>query len=134
MSLYILKRLLILIPTLLGVMTLSFIITQFVPGGPVDHILATIDSENGRGGNGDGIATGSTFNYSARNGITPKQIDQLTNLYGFDKPLHERFFSTIKNLLTFNLGESYYQHQSIGNMDFLTHLSRLCSTGYSKSD
>jgi len=116
MSLYILKRLLILIPTLLGVMTLSFIITQFVPGGPVDHVLATIDSENGRGGNGDGIATGSSFNYSARNGITPKQIDQLTNLYGFDKPLHERFFSTIKNLLTFNLGESYYQHQSVGSL------------------
>ncbi len=123
MASYILKRLLLMIPTLLGIMLISFIIIQFVPGGPVEKMIAELQghgtSATSRftGGSGDmGVSASASQNigsksttYKGAQGLDPEFIAELEALYGFDKPPHERFFTMLKNYLTFDLGNSYYR-------------------------
>ncbi len=120
MAAYIFKRLLLMIPTLLGIMLVSFIIIQFVPGGPVEKIIAEMQGHgssataNFTGGGGDmgsmnTTSTGSNSQYKGAQGLDPEFIKELEKMYGFDKPAHIRFLTMIKNYLTFNLGESYYR-------------------------
>lgn len=100
-----------MLPTLFGVMTLTFIVTQFVPGGPVEQIVMQLEGSAERAGaeaSGAGVS-----NYNAGTRVDPQQIAQLTELYGFDKPLLERYWQMIKQLLVFDLGESYYTNQSV---------------------
>jgi microcin C transport system permease protein len=108
MSGYILKRLLLMVPTLFGVMLITFIVTQFVPGGPVEQLVGQMRhggmAEAGQGG-------GAIYRGAA--GLDTEQIESLKKLYGFDKPAHERFFIMMKNYLQFNLGESYFHHSSV---------------------
>jgi len=106
---YIFKRLLLMIPTLFGVMLITFIITQFVPGGPVEQLVAQLtgqDQVTEAGG-----AAGKL--YRGAEGIDKERLDEIKALYGFDKPASERFFSMIKNYITFDFGESYHHHQSV---------------------
>ena len=98
---YILKRLLLMIPTLWGVLTVTFIVIQFVPGGPVEQIIA--EQRAGLGGGG----------YKARADNSAKQIEELKKLYGFDKPAHVRYFEMLKNFLSFNLGKSFMQNKDV---------------------
>ena len=97
---YILKRIALMLPTLLGVLTVAFVVIQFVPGGPVEQLMA--QARIGGGGA-----------YKARGDINPKQIEDLKKLYGFDKPAHVRYVEMLKNFATFNLGTSFMQNKPV---------------------
>jgi len=107
---YLLKRILLMIPTLIGVMLVTFAITQFVPGGPVEQLVHQL-TRHAATGEASGGTSGSL--YRGAGGLDQQRIDELKALYGFDKPAHERFFAMMKNYFVFNLGESYYHHQSV---------------------
>jgi microcin C transport system permease protein len=112
---YLLKRLLAMVPTLVGVLTLTFLVTQFVPGGPVESALARIDVDSGRN-NADGGQASSGWNYSGRKGIDSQQIKQLTSQYGFDRPWPERYVAMLGNFLRFDFGDSYFRNQSVWSL------------------
>jgi microcin C transport system permease protein len=103
---YILKRLLLMLPTLLGVLLVTFIVTQFVPGGPVEQYLA--EARRGAGGN-----EGAALTYRGDQGVDPKRIEQIKALYGFDKPPHERFFQMLGQYARFDLGRSFFQNKDV---------------------
>lgn len=131
MAAYLLKRLLLIIPTLFGIMLISFVIIQFAPGGPVDRIIAqltghdsSIVSRIGGGGGevlgggnqaalGQGGADAVTSKYRGAQGLDPEFIKSLEKQFGFDKPAYERFFLMMKNYLTFNFGKSYFRDTSV---------------------
>ena len=99
---YLIKRILLMIPTLLGALTITFVVIQFVPGGPVEQVMA----EQRAGAGGDG-------GYRARADSSAKQIEELKKLYGFDKPAHVRYVEMLKNFATFNLGRSFMQNKDV---------------------
>lgn len=124
MASYVLKRLLLMIPTILGIMLISFIIIQFVPGGPVERMIAVLQGHGesatsrftGGGsetGGGSAIQTGQSSQYKGAQGLDPELIKELEEMYGFDKPAYQRFFELIGNYATFNLGESYYRDVAV---------------------
>lgn len=126
MAAYILKRLFLMVPTLLGIMLVSFVIIQFVPGGPVERMIAQLQGHGteataafGGSGSGDMAATssqsavGQSSKYRGAQGLDPEFIAELEKLYGFDKPAHERLWIMIKNYARFDLGESYYRNISV---------------------
>lgn len=132
MATYVLKRLLLMLPTLLGIMLVSFIIIQFVPGGPVERMIAELQGHSteatarfGGGTGGDSVAssslnaagTGQSSQYRGAQGLDPDFIKELERMYGFDKPAPERFFIMVKNYLRFDLGQSYYR--DIGVLDLV---------------
>jgi microcin C transport system permease protein len=100
---YILKRILLMVPTLLGALTVIFVVTQFVPGGPVEQIMA--EARAGTGGDAGG--------YRAGRDIDAKQIAELKKLYGFDKPAHVRYFEMLGNFARFDLGTSFMQNKKV---------------------
>jgi len=102
---YILKRILLMIPTLIGALTLTFVIIQFVPGGPVETLIAEM-----RGGGG---SSGDAGRVSARRDIDANQMAELRKLYGFDKPPLERYVSMMKNFAQFDLGKSFLRNKSV---------------------
>ncbi len=106
---YILKRLLLMIPTLFGVMLVTFSITQFVPGGPVEQLVAELTGQDQM------TEAGSTASelYRGAEGIDKERLDEIKALYGFDKPASERFVTMMVNYLSFDFGESYHHHQSV---------------------
>src|SRR5436190_24311519 len=106
---YIVKRLLLMIPTMLGVMLITFVVIQFVPGGPVEQLVQQL-----KGGGQTGEVTVSAQPlYRGAAGLDKDRIAKLRALYGFDKPAHVRFFEMLKRFITFDLGESYFQHKSV---------------------
>ena len=120
MGAYILKRLLLMIPTLLGVMLLTFIVTQFVPGGPIEQLIAKME------GNGD--STGTRLNggnenqsdkqqlqtgYRGAQGIDADTIKKWEKDFGFDKPPAERFLTMISNYARFDFGQSYFRSKPV---------------------
>ncbi len=120
---YILRRLLLIPPTLLGIMALNFAIVQVAPGGPIDQIVAQLLMEDvsptarigGSGGGEMGPAASAEAEisgdspYTGSRGIDPELIAELERQFGFDKPMHVRFVQMIWNLLRFDLGDSFYQ-------------------------
>ena len=100
---YILKRIALMLPTLLGVLTLTFVVIQFVPGGPIDQIMAEVRM----GGGGEGNA------YKAGRDSDAKQIAELKKLYGFDKPAHVRYVEMLSNFAQFNLGRSFLHNKDV---------------------
>lgn len=102
-----------MIPTLFGVMLVTFTVTQFVPGGPVERMLAQIE---GHGGTGEVRAGGSGSLYQGAQGLDEERVEELKKLYGFDKPPLQRFLSMMKNYLVFDFGESYYHHTSVAGL------------------
>jgi microcin C transport system permease protein len=109
MTSYILKRLLLMIPTLLGILVVTFTIVQFVPGGPVEQMVAQLQ---GRDAGGERAAS-SGAGYRGRQGVDEKRIAEIKALYGFDKPVHERFFQMLGQFARFDLGQSFYQHKDV---------------------
>ena len=109
MASYILKRLLLMIPTLLGVLLLTFAMVQFVPGGPVEQMVAQLQ---GRDSGGERAAS-SGAGYRGRQGVDAERIEEIKALYGFDKPVHERFFQMLGRFARFDLGTSFYQHKDV---------------------
>ena len=112
MAIYILKRVLLMIPTLFGVMLITFAITQFVPGGPVEKMIAEIQG----GGKGGGEVRSTTAMYRGDSGLDGDKIEQLKKLYGFDQPPMKRFLTMMKNFLVFDFGTSYYYHRSVAEL------------------
>ncbi len=129
MASYILKRLLLIVPTLLGIVTLNFFLVQAAPGGPVEAMIAKItgqgqsaeemalrqeDASGGPqiAGEGDGIMD----KYKGGENISPELIKKIEKLYGFDKPLLERYFVTIKKFLCFDFGESFFKDRTVVEM------------------
>ena len=110
---YLIKRILVLIPTLIGVVTLSFVVTQFVPGGPVEQVLTQIDGDSTRTGSDAAASSSSSWGYSARQGIDASQVKQLTELYGFNDPPWQRYWHMLANFARFELGTSYFRNQSV---------------------
>ena len=124
MGAYILRRLLFMIPTLFGIMTVNFLIIQAAPGGPVERTIAVIqgfgtDATERVSGSDMGEvmdrAQSSELNskYRGSQGLDPELIAELERMYGFDKPLHERYFQMIGQYLRFDFGESFYRDQSV---------------------
>jgi microcin C transport system permease protein len=107
MAAYILKRILLMLPTLLGVLLITFVVTQFVPGGPVEQYMA----EARRTGGG-----GDTSAYRGGQGVDPKRIEQIKALYGFDKPPTERFFKMLGQYATFDLGRSFFRNKPVAEL------------------
>ena len=107
---YLLRRLILMIPTLFGIMLVSFAIVQFVPGGPVERAIAQLQNadQNGLSGASAGAADIAS-RYRGSQGLDPKFIKQLEQQYGFDKPAWQRFWILVRDYSTFHLGESYYR-------------------------
>jgi microcin C transport system permease protein len=101
---YIARRLLLMIPTLFGIMLVSFIIIQFAPGGPVERIIQQLQQSDLQGGD---VAAGGGSGYRGAEGVDPQFIAELNKQFGFDKPAHERFFTMLGNYLTFDFGKSF---------------------------
>lgn len=108
---YIVKRLLLMIPTLLGVLLLTFAVIQFVPGGPVEQYLA----EAKAGAGGAGAETGG-LSYRGAQGVDPKRLEAIKALYGFDKPAHERFVQMLGQFARFDLGKSFFQNKAVTDL------------------
>src|SRR6185369_2675238 len=118
---YLLRRLLLIIPTLIGIMALNFFIAQVAPGGPVEQLLArlqgTAQSSTSRitGGGSEtissstGSASGSASSYRVARGLDPAFIARIKKYYGFDKPVTERFLMMLRNYATFDFGKSFFR-------------------------
>ena len=127
MAAYIVKRILLMIPTLFGIMLISFAIIQFAPGGPIERIIAQVSgteisaADRVGGGQGDGLSRGGVgaaasaeaSKYRGAQGLDPAFIKSLEKQFGFDRPPHERFFLMLKNYVTFNFGKSYFRDVSV---------------------
>ena len=109
---YIFKRLLLMIPTLLGVLTLTFAVVQFVPGGPVEQMVLELKGK-GNASVGGSESSGAGATYRGRQGVDAQRLEEVKALYGFDKPPLERYFMMLGRFATFDLGQSYYQHESV---------------------
>lgn len=109
---YILKRLLLMIPTLFGVLLLTFIVIQFVPGGPVEQMVAQLQ---GRDTGGEGAAA-SGAGYRGRQGVDAKRIEEIKQFYGFDKPAHERFVKMLGQFARFDLGKSFFYPKDVWSL------------------
>ncbi|WP_181708002.1 microcin C ABC transporter permease YejB [Chthonobacter rhizosphaerae] len=126
MGAYILRRLLLMIPTLIGIMAINFVVVQFAPGGPVEQIIARLQgtdvsaTERFSGGGGDfsGVQPGSeqggnTSTYRGAQGLDPAFIAELEREFGFDKPPLERFGLMLWNYARFDFGESFFRDVSV---------------------
>ncbi|KQT85348.1 microcin C ABC transporter permease YejB [Aurantimonas sp. Leaf443] len=124
MGAYILRRLLLMIPTLVGIMAISFAVIQFAPGGPVEQVIASLQGDAGgatdriSGGGGDfgtggGGGGGESSGYRGAQGLDPAFIAKLEQQFGFDKPPLERFATMLWNYLRFDFGESYFRSVSV---------------------
>jgi microcin C transport system permease protein len=107
MTAYIIKRLLLMIPTLFGVLLLTFAVIQFVPGGPVEQLLAEAKAAGG------GAAEGGGLSYRGGQGVDAKRINEIKALYGFDKPVPERFWKMLTDFAQFDLGRSFMQNKDV---------------------
>lgn len=109
---YISKRLLLMIPTILGIMVINFLIIQAAPGGPVDQMIAKLQGhqETNRisgSSNGDGLSQQN------QQGLSTETIKKIEAMYGFDKPAHERFLDMLSSYLQFDFGDSFYKNQPV---------------------
>ncbi|MGB3277845.1 MAG: microcin C ABC transporter permease YejB [Pseudorhodobacter sp.] len=121
MGAYILRRLLLIIPTLLGIMIINFAMVQFVPGGPIEQVLARLDgggdSLQGISGSGDaGSEAAGNSEYLGARGLPPEFIAELEKQFGFDKPPLQRFLDMLWNYARFDFGESYFRSISVTDL------------------
>ena len=118
MGRYLLRRLLLLIPTLLGIIAINFAVVQFAPGGPVEQAIAEV---RGRGGDPSSRLTGPKSDsgsggssaYRGAAGLDEKYIEELKRTFGFDKPAPERFLLMLRDYLTFDFGQSFFRDSSV---------------------
>ena len=123
---YILRRLLLVIPTLFGIMVLNFFIVQAAPGGPVEQMIAQIQGTavgatarfSGGGSGGEvmqrgGGDQGTTGAYRGARGLPPELIKRIEKMYGFDKPVGERFLQMMKNYAVFDFGSSFFRDRRV---------------------
>jgi len=126
MTAYIIRRLLLLVPTLFVIMLINFVVLQFLPGGPVEQIISQITGEGSaitervtRTGSSeisvqtDGGGDGPRGSYRGAQGLDPAFIAELERQFGLDRPMHERFLMMMRNYLVFDFGESFFRDQSV---------------------
>jgi len=109
---YIFKRLLLMIPTLFGVLLMTFVVIQFVPGGPVEQMVAQLQ---GRDTGGEGAAAAGS-GYRGRQGVDAARIEEIKTLYGFDKPATERFWMMLQQFAQFDLGKSFFYPKDVWSL------------------
>jgi microcin C transport system permease protein len=122
---YVIRRLLLMIPTLFAIMLINFVIIQMAPGGPVEQIIAQLTgqgaaitervTQSGAGETMGAQATGASqpAKYRGAQGLDPEFIASLEKQFGFDKPLSERFLMMMRNYLIFDFGESYFRNRKV---------------------
>ena len=122
---YIVRRLLLIVPTLLGIMVINFVIVQAAPGGPVEQMIAQITGTavqatarvSGTGGSETTARTqgsqGSSSKYRGAQGLPPEMVKEIEKQFGFDKPAHERFIHMVKSYVVFDFGESFFQDRKV---------------------
>ena len=122
---YVGKRLLLIVPTLFGIITINFFIVQLAPGGPVDQMLAQMSGEAigatvriAGAATAPGAADTMSTQFPGAEGVDPELIAALEKQFGFDRPLHERYLQLLMDYLRFDLGESYYQNRSVVGLVF----------------
>src|SRR3954452_8765739 len=129
MTAYLIRRLLLMIPTLFGIMLVSFVVVQFAPGGPVEKVIASLSGRDTgatsrvSGAPGGDFSAGQqmpggaieTLNskYRGAQGLDPEFIKSLEKQFGFDKPAYERFFIMLSNYARFDFGKSYFRDVSV---------------------
>ena len=128
MTAYIIRRILLMIPTLFAIMVINFVVIHIAPGGPIEQIIAEISNtgdltervtRTGSGelleqsGSGSSQLSTSTSRYRGAQGLDPEFIKELEVRFGFDKPLHERFLQIIKNYIVFDFGDSFFRDQKV---------------------
>jgi microcin C transport system permease protein len=119
---YLLRRLLLIIPTLFGILALNFFIIQVAPGGPVEQLLAKIQGNAQATGSritgggsevtsavGINASGGQAGSYRGSRGLDPALIERIKKYYGFDRPIHERFFIMLRKYATFDFGNSFFR-------------------------
>lgn len=132
MTSYIIRRLMFMIPTLLGIMILNFAIVQAAPGGPVERMIAQLTditsthdatarlsgggSDMGAAQTGSLLRSGAESAYRGGRGLDPEIVKDIERMYGFDKPPLTRFLQMMKNYLLFDFGESFYRNESVVNL------------------
>jgi microcin C transport system permease protein len=131
MTAYIIRRILFMIPTLFGIMLVSFAVVQFAPGGPVERVIAQLSGSNtgdrissnpggdfGPRGQGQGASQldATTSKYRGAQGLDPEFIKKLEKQFGFDRPAYERFFLMVWNYARFDFGQSYFRDISVINL------------------
>ena len=132
MGAYLLRRLLLVIPTLWAIITINFFIVQIAPGGPVDQAIANIELGHSSGysaGGGDGGLGGAKVglnaaqvgdsNYRGSRGLDPEVIAEIKQRFGFDKPLHQRYFEMLWSYVRFDFGDSLFRGESV--MSLIKH-------------
>ena len=127
MAAYLLRRLMLVIPTLLGIMIINFFVIQAAPGGPVEQMISQIQgtavdaTERFSGSSSGGETVKSTLAdtsggggaYRGARGLPKELIERIEKMYGFDKPIVERFFLMMKNYLVFDFGESFFRNKQV---------------------
>ena len=123
MGRYIARRLLLIFPTLIGIITLNFFIVQLAPGGPVDQMIATLlgqdSSSTSRvagavsGPQAADMTSNVQSQYAGAQGLDPELIKAIEKQFGFDKPIHVRYFMMLRDYLTLELGNSYHQGRPV---------------------
>src|SRR5256885_15661024 len=128
MTAYIIRRVLLMIPTVFGIMLVSFVVVQFAPGGPIERIIAVLSGADtgagartggspggdfgARGQPGAGQAGDVSTKYRGAQGLDPKFIEQIEEQFCFDKPPYPRFFIILWEYIRFDLGQSYFRDVS----------------------
>jgi microcin C transport system permease protein len=112
---YILKRVLLMLPTLFGILLITFVVIQFVPGGPVEQMVSQLQGRDAGGGEAGGRAGAAAglSGYRGRQGVDAKQVEEIRKLYGFDKPAHERFVQMLGQFARFDLGRSFFHNKDV---------------------
>ena len=124
MTAYIIRRLLLVIPTLIGIMTVNFVIIQIAPGGPVEQMIAKLQGEavsatERLSGGGEDVkgqkkaVSEKTSKYRGAQGLAPELVEEIEKMYGFDKPVHVRFFNMMLDYATFDFGDSFFRDQKV---------------------
>src|SRR5262245_32786079 len=130
MTAYMIRRVLFMIPTLFGIMLVTFVVVQFAPGGPVERVIAQLSGAEtgastrvsgspggdfgtrGQPGAGSGIDVANS-KYRGAQGLPKELIDSLEKQFGFDKPAYERFFTMLWNYVRFDFGKSYFRDTTV---------------------
>ena len=128
---YIVRRLLLIIPTLIGIMVINFVVVQFAPGGPIEQIISELTNpelsatarfggtdqgevgSSGSSGFQSGSGGSASSKYRGSEGLDPEFIQDLEKQFGFDKPLSERFLLMMGNYIRFDFGSSYFRDQTV---------------------
>ena len=112
MGIYILKRLLLIIPTLFFILLINFVVIQIAPGGPVEQAIQQAEAFQGMGATGGETASAKS-NYQGAKGLSEEMVEKIKAQYGFDQPAPERFWMMLKSYVTFDFGTSFFKDKPV---------------------